>query len=884
MGPFNRSLVEHVRNDYFSLSHFFSDCSGVCFGSASIDDCGDCSLPDQRNENMDCTGVCGGPFRSDACGVCQLPAEDGSVVDHRDCSGTCFGSAGRDLCGVCYGGSTGLPSNTTLDTCGICGGDGLSCIGCDGIENSGKVIDSCEVCGGNNCGCYKVLSLSPTRGPTSGGTEITIAGAGFFLNDSTYTDYNPNSPNCGAPKTFPNGEQVQGTCRFISDSQQFTARAVIASQSSVTCVSPMVVDLQGTVNVNVSIEEKQSANTLKFVYDDYSTIAVTGYDPIDAELGRNVTIQFSGENFINSSYVACLVYDFYLCYLDPSNVANPSAFPAIFWSKNKISCDVPTTELPCQVEIRISLDGQESGIVTGPEMGSKFTFRFSAPQVESIHFTDDLASLEIQFDRGSRLSDGLPFACDSVFTNTTTSLLGHLAVCLWTSDLQRRITITNLSASSTLSIGSSISFQPGVIRTNGQFYSYGISDKPISVDKEINAIPPVAVLNGPTSIPFCGDFSFSGEYSLYPGYRSLQYHWSIFTLDVLSTPGFTELLQHLGSFGEDASRVTFSSDMFHPGVEYYLQLSVVNSVGLQSEPVIVQLYKDTQVLSPRLEILGPLEREISPGESLMVEVYVDPLECGGSSVDTLPFLWQLSKVTSTRPFSTEEVDISSVTNVQSPNIYIPESALVEDSSYILTLTAGAAQMGGAQDVEASSQVSMNFSVQPFDIGARIYGGDSRQISHNETLVLDARVSNLIPGLAVEPSYSWSCSMADSGEPCYNQSEEISTPIIIPKQSLVLLPASDLPPENTFRFTVFVMQGEYTSSANVSIAIASPVRSPPLVEIASFLPKGFSSSDVLTLKGLVFSLFPTETVVWQSVDLPGTYVHMHVCSIVISRTG
>lgn len=36
------------------------------------------------------------------------------------------------------------------DVCGVCGGDGLSCAGCDGVANSDLVMDECGVCGGQN--------------------------------------------------------------------------------------------------------------------------------------------------------------------------------------------------------------------------------------------------------------------------------------------------------------------------------------------------------------------------------------------------------------------------------------------------------------------------------------------------------------------------------------------------------------------------------------------------------------------------------------------------------------------------------------------------------------------------------------------------------------
>ena len=45
------------------------------------------------------------------------------------------------------------------DACGVCGGDGSSCAGCDGVANSGKTVDLCGVCDGNGiasdtCNCH----------------------------------------------------------------------------------------------------------------------------------------------------------------------------------------------------------------------------------------------------------------------------------------------------------------------------------------------------------------------------------------------------------------------------------------------------------------------------------------------------------------------------------------------------------------------------------------------------------------------------------------------------------------------------------------------------------------------------------------------------------
>jgi len=85
----------------------------------------------------------------------------------------CWADAGVDACGVCGGdGSTCMGcdgvanSGNELDLCGVCGGTGSfdkcgkclpagdvfrnqSCMGCDGVANSGKKLDACGVCGGD---------------------------------------------------------------------------------------------------------------------------------------------------------------------------------------------------------------------------------------------------------------------------------------------------------------------------------------------------------------------------------------------------------------------------------------------------------------------------------------------------------------------------------------------------------------------------------------------------------------------------------------------------------------------------------------------------------------------------------------------------------------
>ena len=60
-----------------------------------------------------------------------------------------------DVCGVCGGngksciGCSGEADGSVVDVCGVCGGDG-ACVGCDGVRHSSVHYDACGVCGGDN--------------------------------------------------------------------------------------------------------------------------------------------------------------------------------------------------------------------------------------------------------------------------------------------------------------------------------------------------------------------------------------------------------------------------------------------------------------------------------------------------------------------------------------------------------------------------------------------------------------------------------------------------------------------------------------------------------------------------------------------------------------
>jgi len=78
-----------------------------------------------------------------------------------------------------------------VDACGVCGGDGNSCAGCDGVANSKQVRDACGVCGGDGstdlCGnCFPAGDLRRDKAcaDTISATIEVVAKAGEAAADT----------------------------------------------------------------------------------------------------------------------------------------------------------------------------------------------------------------------------------------------------------------------------------------------------------------------------------------------------------------------------------------------------------------------------------------------------------------------------------------------------------------------------------------------------------------------------------------------------------------------------------------------------------------------------------------------------------------------------
>ena len=163
-------------NDPANGECLYSDDCGVCGGDNSsctgCTDAGACNYDETATIDDGCEYItCAGCADAEACNYEGATIDDGSCVYEDEC-GICDGPGAIYECGC-----SDIPEGdcdcdgSVIDQCGVCGGDGQSCVGCadetacnyDGATiDDGSCIyeDECGICGGPGaiyeCGCSDI--------------------------------------------------------------------------------------------------------------------------------------------------------------------------------------------------------------------------------------------------------------------------------------------------------------------------------------------------------------------------------------------------------------------------------------------------------------------------------------------------------------------------------------------------------------------------------------------------------------------------------------------------------------------------------------------------------------------------------------------------------
>jgi len=146
------------------------DCAGTWGGTAFIDACGNCDglitedmletmeCPCDEGVDRDCAGVCGGDaVDSDGDGICDSDEVDAyGCLNSNACNYNPDATLSNDSCWYANEGCECVDGEGLVaDECGVCDGDGTSCLDLCGVYNgdNSTCLDYCGVPIGNYSGC-----------------------------------------------------------------------------------------------------------------------------------------------------------------------------------------------------------------------------------------------------------------------------------------------------------------------------------------------------------------------------------------------------------------------------------------------------------------------------------------------------------------------------------------------------------------------------------------------------------------------------------------------------------------------------------------------------------------------------------------------------------
>ncbi|XP_065192145.1 uncharacterized protein LOC135823227 isoform X2 [Sycon ciliatum] len=853
------------------------DCAGVCHGNASIDDCGDCTggtalFP--RNYRLDCTGVCGGPFKQDAhCGVCRNVSTPGVPLEYRDCEGTCFGAALRDACGVCY--NSTAHANATLDNCGVCGGSSTTCNGCDGQPASGKVRDRCGHCNGHNCGCLRIYDLQPRSGPASGGTRISVQGAGFFVNSSGSSAFDANGnfiPSCGGVVETNSQVTVNPRCLFTgSTGTQLSPKAYMLDQSSMSCIAPLSL-APGSFKLSVRPDDRyndlEDINA-RFVFLDTANMVVDAIEPDRSLTESSPRVTVTGKNFVPSADVRCLLGNVTRCGALAGKQLDVDGYYSIVptsMNVTHVTCQLPEVAQSCRVEMYISIDGQHSGILrTSVGMPTLFTYERSAPAMQTAQFSNGLTTLRVRWDRAITLDSGDLTNCAQVFKDAAALLGDGLARCAWESDSQQAVVVT-LSSAGSVSLASRLHTVDNSIRARSQAHPRASVGDQIVVTAPFREAPSAtASIVGPAEVPRCGSIVVRGYATGSVGYRSVLYQWSVATEDA-ETPGFSALQQMASAQSPLSSTLSLNASFFQPDVRYYVHLTVVNALDMPSSPARHPVLKPNVSSSEvDVRITGPPELSLTAAaDSVVLGTQLWHSACTVvTKSNTLWQLWRLSGnnlvpdtlvSSSSQPLSTFLLSTSSIGTGQF-------SAVATSTVWYNTKTGS---------VSVNTVATKAVSVRQSDLAVVIQGGD-RDVSSQEDISLSAVLLAQREGEQfTSPQYRWQC-VDGQGIAC-ESSRGVNAPLPLPASAHLSIPAGKLSPNQLYKFSVTVRAGDRSSASATSLIKTHATQPGTRIRVlSSQVPVVYAGQKVALRAWITTSSQLPLNVTWTSIGGAGLTV-------------
>lgn len=270
---------------------------------------------------------------------------------------------------------------------------------------------------------------------------------------------------------------------------------------------------------------------------------------------------------------------------------------------------------------------------------------------------------------------------------------------------------------------------------------------------------PMAILEGPTTIPRCGELVISGERSLYGGARALQYQWVVgmevgVAGGVVQDPALQEYIP-VGFSVHSELRIpstafysdsTVSSGSGSGGEDllpldvYAVQLVVRNYFGYTSLAVSHNV-TTARHLSPSVVIVGGSTQRIRPWKEVLLEGKVLRVanECA-LEFQVASYSWSLGSELPAQQLQGVRTNLSV--------LLLPPNALQPGTSYVATFTV---------TFHTGSLSTSHVSIESEEVlEARIAGGVRRALGVEDRIDLDGRSSLIHHHPTANLSVAWSC--------------------------------------------------------------------------------------------------------------------------------
>ena len=701
--------------------------------------------------------------------------------------------------------------------------------------------------------CQILLDYTPKSGPISGGTEINVTGAGFITTGSD-----------------------RSKCRFERSLRgaALSERNILHNQTFLTCYQPEIAYLtdsmlQGGEMVSFTITGApgSGSSSVGFLLYDLEQIRVWSISPTEGLANStNITLSITGENFLDTNELTC-------------SVAGSYKVPAQYINSSFLQCQLVPFPETARVVIAASMNGQAiANIAPRMENSTTFTYFSSPPRIQSCRFTLSYAQLLLSFDREveiggeqqtndtSPISSTTEISCNEIFTQETLqNVIGLSSICFWYNTQQRAV-IIELASDTSVELGSQLIIRNDTIRTRYVQYSRLASGNAVVSLPEADSpqFLPVAIIEAPSVIPYCGNFTVSGEKSQYGGSRGLQYMWIIGTrYDENGTLIQDRILaDHIPTGFTFQSVLELSSDIFNPDLlhvgsggsgsgaplmlpsNFDIQLHVRNFLGFTSMATLTNITR-AEIVQPSVLIVGGENRRIEISDETILEGRVNlPSDaCMIGLYEPVAYTWRIAD-----QFG-RAINLPGDTSRSSVQVLTPYS-LELGLEYTATLSVDF----NSVTVEASAVLITD--VELFNLIARINGGIRRSIGINEDILLDGRQSQYVNTSSLALDVAWRCVSLASNDECIGQNGQAFS---FSANSLAqIIPRGGLPPgEYNFSLNLRLMSDSQNSTVmlesstyQVMIIFPFPV---PRVDVIQAENVGVDLESVLVHNELILNI-------------------------------